>query len=65
MPARTPAVSLSTVRGALDRLRAGLAGSLYLLGSFSSADIAMATLIQGISPVDDRYWKIRRSRRMA
>jgi glutathione S-transferase len=47
------------VRAGLDRLRSGLAaGSLYLEGLFSYADIAMATLIQGISPVEDRFWKI-------
>jgi glutathione S-transferase len=47
------------MRSALERLRRGLeARSPYLQGSFSYADIAMATLIQAISPVDDRYLKI-------
>jgi glutathione S-transferase len=47
------------VRAALERLRSGLAASSpYLVGSFSYADIAIATLIQGIMPVDDRFLKI-------
>jgi glutathione S-transferase len=47
------------LRSALDRLRAALAAkSPYLLGSFTYADIAMAGLLQGISPVDDRFMKI-------
>jgi glutathione S-transferase len=44
------------VRSALDRLRAGLAaGFPYLLGTFSYADVAMATVLQGVVPVDDRF----------
>lgn len=46
----------SKVRAGLDALRAGLAkSSPYLLGSFSYADIVMATCLQGISPVANRY----------
>jgi glutathione S-transferase len=51
-------------RGALDRLRSGLAASgPYLEGTFSYADIAMATLLQGISPVDNRFIKLGRDLR--
>lgn len=49
---------LSRMRAGLDALRAGLpskADAPYLLGAFSYADIAMATMIQGVLPVDDRY----------
>jgi glutathione S-transferase len=54
------------VRSALDRLRTGLAASSpYLQGSFTYADIAMASLIQGISPVDDRFLKIGPATRAA
>ena len=40
---------------ALAELRAGLAGGDHLLGRFTYADIVMATLLQGIAPVADRY----------
>lgn len=41
------------VRRALDALRAGLAGGReYLRDGFSYADIAMATLLQGVRPVE-------------
>ena len=54
------------LRSALDRLRSGLAASSpYLEGSFSYADIAMATLIQGICPVDNRFVKIGPATRAA
>jgi glutathione S-transferase len=47
------------VRAALDRLRSGLGtGAPYLQGFFSYADITMATLLQGIVPVSDRFMKI-------
>ncbi len=48
-------------RRRLDRLpsrnrKEGLkASSPHLLGSFSYADIVMATLLQGVSPVADRF----------
>ena len=45
----------ATVRAGLAAVRAGLAGADYLLGEFSYADIAAATLLQGVSPVADRY----------
>ncbi len=57
---------VKSVRAALDRLRAGLAvASPYLLGSFSYADIALATLIQGVVPVSDRFVKIGPATRAA
>lgn len=47
------------MRQALDALREALRGSSpYLLGAFSYADIAMATLIQGILPVADRFLRL-------
>jgi glutathione S-transferase len=47
------------VKAALDALRKGLAASSpYLLGVFGYADIAMATLVQGVSPVADRFLKL-------
>jgi glutathione S-transferase len=58
--------STRKVRVALDRLRSGLAAaSPYLRGFFSYADIAMATLLQGIVPVTDRFMKIGPSTRVA
>jgi glutathione S-transferase len=46
----------------LDRLRGALAalpvGSPYLLGQFSYADIAIASSLQGILPVDDRFFHL-------
>lgn len=55
-----PHVSLVRARKwALERLRSGLAASSpYLLGAFSYADIATASLIQAIAPVDDRHMRI-------
>ena len=47
------------VRSVLARLRAGLSTrSPYLLGAFSYADVAMATLLQGVAPVDDRFIRL-------
>ena len=46
----------SRARAALDELRAVVSnGSEHLLGAFSFADITMATSLQFILPVDDRY----------
>jgi len=45
----------ATLRAGLAAVRAGLAGADYLLGGFTYADIAAATLLQGVSPVADRY----------
>jgi glutathione S-transferase len=52
---RDTAAPLATVRAALAELRAALGSSDVLLSRFSYADIAMATLLQGIVPVADRY----------
>jgi glutathione S-transferase len=43
------------VRTALEKLRSGLDGAPYLLGSFTFADIVAATLLQGIAPVGDEH----------
>ena len=43
------------MREGLDALRSALAKSSSLLGAFSYADIAMATLLQGVSPVAGEY----------
>ncbi len=54
-----------TVRATLDAVRKGLGASRYLLGSFSYADIAVATFVQGISPVADRFVKLGPATRSA
>jgi glutathione S-transferase len=46
------------MREALGELRRGLAGGGYVLGAFSYADIVLATLLQGVSPVADRYLRL-------
>jgi glutathione S-transferase len=56
---------LRTVRAALEEIRRALAASPYLLGAFSYADIAVATLIQGISPVADRFLRLPPATRQA
>lgn len=49
----------AVLRGTLERLRAALSeSSPYLLGAFSYADIVMALLLQGVSPVADRYIRL-------
>jgi glutathione S-transferase len=42
----------------LAQLREALGGGDYLLGSFSYADIAMAVVLQMVSPVDERYIRL-------
>jgi glutathione S-transferase len=50
------ATYVARLRATLSTLRAALAQSApHLLGTFSYADILMATLLQGISPVAGRY----------
>lgn len=39
----------------LEGLRAALGGRATLLSQFTYADIAMAVLLQGVTPVDDRF----------
>ncbi|HEU4409445.1 MAG TPA: glutathione S-transferase N-terminal domain-containing protein [Polyangiaceae bacterium] len=47
---------LAALRATFTKLREALAeSSPYLLGGFSYADIVMATCLQAIKPVDDRY----------
>ena len=55
----------SQMRPALDRLRASVKRSPYLLGRFTYADIAMATLLQGISPVGNGYIRLGPATRRA
>jgi glutathione S-transferase len=50
---------LAAMRSMLETLRAALAkSSPYLLGEFSYADIVMATSLQGVLPVADRYIRL-------
>lgn len=53
------------MRPALDRLRDAIERSRYLVGEFSYADIAMATLLQGISPVGSGYIRLGPASRRA
>jgi glutathione S-transferase len=53
------------MRPVLDRLRAKVGQAPYLIGSFSYADIAMATLLQGISPVGNGYIRLGPATRRA
>ena len=53
------------MRPALDRLRASVKRSPYLLGRFTYADIVMATLLQGISPVGNGYIRLGPATRRA
>lgn len=57
---------LRRVRSGLDQLRAALPDEAgYLLGSFSYADIACATVLQAVSPVDGKYIRLGRATRAA
>lgn len=57
---------LNAMRKALDGLRSGLAASSpYLQGPFTYADIVMASLLQGISPVDGRFIRLGPATRTA
>lgn len=53
------------LRAGLDALRAGLGDSSYLLGDFSYADIATATMLQGVLPVADEYIRLGPATRAA
>jgi glutathione S-transferase len=49
----------AAIRAVLDELRARLSnGAPYILGTFTYADIVMATSLQGVSPVADRYIRL-------
>ena len=61
----TAAEHEAKMRPALDRLRAAVQRSPYLLGRFTYADIAMATLLQGISPVGNGYIRLGPATRRA
>lgn len=57
---------VAQIRAALRALRTALAASSpYLLGSFSYADIAAATSLQGIAPVADRHLRLGPATRRA
>jgi glutathione S-transferase len=57
---------VAEIRGALEQLRRALStSSPYLLGSFSYADIVMAIVLQGVVPVDDRYFPLEPPMRAA
>jgi glutathione S-transferase len=57
---------LAAVRAGLGALRAALSkSSPSLLGSFSYADIVMATSLQGVVPVSDRYIRLGPATRRA
>ncbi len=57
---------MSAMREACNALREGLkASSPYLLGSFTYADIVMATMLQGILPVADRFLRLGPATRAA
>jgi glutathione S-transferase len=53
------------MRPALDRLEHAIKASPYLLGAFSYADIAMATVLQGIAPVGNGYIRLGPATRRA
>jgi glutathione S-transferase len=55
----------ATMRGVLDALRAGLKGRDNLLDGFSYADVAMAVVLQMVSPVDSGYIRLGPERRRA
>lgn len=52
------AVHRAALRSALEEFRNALGGRDYVYGSFTWADILLASLIQGIAPVDDRYIRL-------
>ncbi len=63
-----PAVEVAelALRRALDELRAGLGEGSYLLGNrFSYADVAMATALSYVQPVDDAYLRLGPATRAA
>lgn len=57
---------MAAMRTALTALRQGLSkSSPYLLGSFSYADIVMASCLQGVLPVADKYIRLGPATRKA
>jgi glutathione S-transferase len=49
---------LRVIRTELEEVRHRLNGRELLLGSFSYADILVATMLQLVEPVSDRHWKL-------
>jgi glutathione S-transferase len=57
---------LELMERALEELREGLAGGDYLVADqLTYADIAMATSLQFVAPVDERYIRLGRASRKA
>jgi glutathione S-transferase len=56
---------LATYRAALSDVRGALGGRQYLLESFSYADVVVASLLQGVSPAPDRFWRLGAATRRA
>ena len=54
---------LQVIRAELDDVRRRLNGRELLLGSFSYADILVATVLQLVEPVSDRHWKLHPAHR--
>ena len=50
---------LHVIRTELDEVRRRLNGRELLLGSFSYADILVASMLQLVEPVSERHWKLR------
>jgi glutathione S-transferase len=59
------AAATATMRAALDALRAALRGRTNVLDGFSYADVAMAVVLQMVSPVDSAYIRLGPARRRA
>jgi glutathione S-transferase len=63
--AQDPEVAAADVRAALTELRDALGGRPYLLDGLSYADIAMAVVLQMVSPVDEAFIPLGQARRRA
>jgi glutathione S-transferase len=48
----------AALHSALTEFRAALGGRDYVYGTFTWADILLASIVQGIAPVDDRYIRL-------
>ena len=57
--------AVATMRAELTALRAALGGRATILPMFSHADIAMAVVLQMVSPVDERFIRLGPGRRRA
>ena len=58
LPGSDAEASRRALRETLDQLRSVIAGTGYVLASFSYADIIAATLLQGVVPVAGRYIRL-------